>query len=173
MAYLLSSRRLVSFLFSSGACLTLGCSSDDDFETPKDVSGEYSLSFSNGPNGCMFEDYEVGATAQGIGLSIRQNGADITGEFQGLVGAYLELVFGSRIMSGDVKGDILKMNVSSRSVTEGECISSVSATFEATSDGDLLEGEMVYTVITNGDASCTAIEDCETIQNFNGTRPPQ
>lgn len=162
-----------SLLFGVAALLLSGCSGEDDFDTPDDVSGNYTLSFSNGANGCEFEDYQEGETAKNIELAINQDGADITGEFEGLVGVYLELVFGSRIMSGTVRGDTLSMKVSSKSVTEGDCKSSLNVTLNATIDGDVLEGDMRYTVITNGDDSCTAVPNCVTIQRFNGTRPPQ
>ena len=40
-------------------------------------------------------------------------------------------------------------------------------------DGDVLVGEIRYTLATNDNPDCAAYEGCVTHQALNGTRPPR
>lgn len=144
------------------------CGSD-----PADVAGDYSIALTNGANGCAFENWEEGSTAQNIALTVTQDGESASATVGGLAGAYVELVLGSRVYQGTVDGDQLHLQIfGTPSATEGNCTWTVNSTVRAELDGDVLTGTIDYTKATNGNPDCAAFEGCVTRQNFNGTRPP-
>ena len=48
----------------------------------------------------------------------------------------------------------------------------MTATVDATLTGDTLTGTIRYTQPTNDAPDCGGREECRSVQNFNGTRPP-
>ncbi|HUH05205.1 MAG TPA: hypothetical protein VML75_24570 [Kofleriaceae bacterium] len=158
----------VRWLLVSCSLVLAACGSD-----PADVAGNYSIALTNGANGCDFENWDEGATAQNIDLTVTQDGENASATVGGLAGAYLEVVLGSRVYQGTVDGDHLHLQIfGTPSATEGNCTWTVNSTVRAELDGDVLTGTIDYTKATNGNPDCAAFEGCVTRQNFNGTRPP-
>jgi len=143
---------------------------------PADVAGEFTIALTNRENGCGFDEWQEGKTTSNIPLTMAQDGADVTGTVGGVSGGYLNLVLGSNVFHGTVDGDDIDMTIyGDRSSTDGNCTYTVNATVAAAFDGDLLQGDILYTAATNGNPDCetSGLEGCETRQEFNGTRPPQ
>lgn len=146
---------------------------DDDGDPPADFAGDWTLAITNGENGCSFERWEVGDTATAIPFTITQSDRSVTGNVQGIVAGYLDIVLGAHTFTGDVYGTNAQMTLyGSRSVTEGSCTWTVNATVDADLAGDVITGEIDYAAATNGAPDCGAREGCHTLQHFNGTRPP-
>lgn len=143
-------------------------------ETTADVAGDYTVNVTNGANGCMVEGWMEGDTASNISLVITQDGSSITGTVGGLTGAWLELVLGSRVFTGSVEGSDIAMTLyGTRSAMDGNCTYTVNATAIGEVDGDFLDGTILYEAATNGNPDCSELEDCQTVQSFNGSRPPE
>jgi hypothetical protein len=155
------------------ALFAVACGDGDDGGIPADFAGDSTLAITNGENGCSFETWEVGDTATGIPFTITQSESHVTGNVQGLVAGYLDIVLGGHTFTGDVAGSNARMTLyGSRSVTQGSCTWTVNATVDADIAGDVITGEIDYTAATNGAPDCGAREGCHTLQHFNGTRPP-
>jgi len=154
-------------------CLVGGCGGDGSGGPAADFAGDWTLAITNGDNGCDFANWQVGNTATAIPFTITQSGVDVTGNVGGLAGTYLDVVLGSHTFTGDVVGSNAQMTLfGSRSASEGNCTWTVNATVDADIDGDVVVGTIVYTTATNGNPDCASREGCETVQDFNGTRPP-
>lgn len=150
-----------------------GCGSSSS-DSPANVAGNYTISVTNKDNGCGFANFTPGNTAASIPFTVTQSGSAATGTIEGLVGAWVTLVFGSNHFTGSVSGNTVTMTLyGTRSATQGNCTYTVNATVTATSSGDLLEGHIDYSKAGNGNPDCTGITGCITRQDFNGTRPPQ
>lgn len=158
---------LVAFLvLASGP----GCSS----ASPVDAAGSYTISLTSRQNGCEFENWMEGSTSAGIPLEITQEDDLADASVGGVAAAYLDLVLGSHVFSGEVSGRHLELVLSGTRETQSQgCAFFVSTLMDAQLRGDLLEGQLIYTVNDNGSPDCQALQGCETVQDFNGTRPPQ
>ena len=151
-----------------GLVLCMGC--DDDYAN---VAGDYTVAITNGANGCMFANYEVGASTSGIPVSITQTDDHVTAEVGGLAGGYLELVLGSRIFTGSVDGNDVSLRLTGTTMASmGTCDYSVDAVLEGRLTGDAMAGTINYTAVTDGSNDCGSLEGCDTVQNFSGSRPP-
>jgi hypothetical protein len=141
---------------------------------PADVSGEYSLAVTNRDNGCEFDDWQEGDTAQNIPLTVDQDGRDVTARLGGLAGLFVEAVLGSRTFEGVVSGDRVTLELyGSRSLSEGNCTFTINATVTGTLIGNALSGFIDYTPAHNGNPDCSSIDRCVTTQEFSGSRPPR
>lgn len=155
-----------SLLIIVGLAVT-GCSE------PADVAGSYTIAVTNGANGCNLNDWTEGNTAEGIPVTITQDGESATAVVEGLTGAFLAIAFGSNQYSGDVSGNGLNLTLyGTNSVTEGNCTYTYNSVIDADLLGDILQGEIRYEAATTGNPDCAEIEGCASIQQFNGTRPP-
>jgi hypothetical protein len=146
-----------------------GCSSD-----PADVAGNYELQVTNGVDGCEL-GLEPGANPDNISLEVTQNGESANGDINGLIAdVFLTRWLGSSLFTGSVDGDHATLtrqgNISS---SRDGCSYFVNAVIEADLEGDLLTGEIHYSTATNGSPDCGTLQGCETVQAFNGTRPPR
>src|SRR5262245_57064299 len=67
---------------------------------PADVAGDYSISLTNGENGCDFANWMEGETATNVPVVITQGSEgeedQATAVVNGAAGTYLDLVLGSR-----------------------------------------------------------------------------
>jgi hypothetical protein len=148
---------------------TAACSGD-----PADVAGNYSINTTNGENGCAFQDWTVGQQQSNIPFTIVQDGGDITGTIDGVIGAFVELRLGSRVFQGSVDGNELSMTLfGTNSTTAGSCSYTINAEANANVAGDVMTGTIRYTAATNGSPECGTIENCVSVQEFNGSRPPE
>ena len=146
----------------------VGCSSE-----PADVAGSYTIAVTNGENGCNFDNWTVGDTAENIPVTITQDGATASAAVEGPVALLLGLLLGSATYQGEVDGNQLDLTIfGTNSATEGNCVFTYNSVLDAELTGDVLQGEIRYEAATVDNPDCAAIEGCATIQRFNGTRPP-
>jgi hypothetical protein len=157
----------------STACAASACG-DDDGEFGGNAAGEYTVSITNGANGCNLAPWTVGETATGIPFTIEQDGSSVTGTVMEGPGAWVQFLFGTNQFAGTVSGSDITMElVSKRTLQEGNCVYTINAKVTAETSGDVLTGTIDYTKQTNNNPDCDGIEGCITRQEFNGTRPPQ
>ncbi len=146
-----------------------GCDSE-----PADVAGQYTISVTNGDNGCNFENWTVGEQSTGIPVNITQEEASVTAEVQGLTGILLDFLLGTNVYTGSVDGNSLELSIyGTNSASQGDCTYTVNSFLDAEVDGDVLTGEIRYQAATVDNPACAELAGCASIQNFNGTRPPQ
>lgn len=160
-----------------GCSLVVGKSIDPYDAEPVNFAGAYALQVTNAENGCAFANWEVGASTPNVPLTVTQDGDALTGELGGFWGTLADLILGNRRATGTATGSHMSLRLvgtRTQSVAGGCRAYQVDALFEGDLDGDYLEGTSTYTAVTNDDsAPCVALDGCETVQNFNGTRPPQ
>ena len=152
-------------------CLALlaGCSS-----SPVAAAGTYSISLTNGANGCNITGYTVGNQATGIPVVITQSGDAATATVNGLAAADLDVDLGTNVFPGTVDGDNLDFKAQGTvAKMSGNCAFTYNGEIAATLDGDTLTGQVRYTSATNNNSDCATLQGCSTVQDFNGTRPPQ
>jgi len=162
------SRAIIAF---SALC---GCSNDADiaYDEPADFRGTYSVTVTNGINGCGFPSWDVGQSAPNIGVVITQNEADASVEVQGGSGILLALLHGTNVYKGRAAGDQLKLWIDGTiPTTQGNCTYTWSNDAVVILEGDYIEGKLTYSRAHNNNPDCDALI-CETIQELNGTRPP-
>ncbi len=149
--------------------LVAGCGS----EAPVNVAGDYTVAVVNGQNGCNFSNWTAGSTTNNIPVTITQSGGQATAVVGGAAGAYMQIVLGSNTFTGPVSGSGVSLTLFGKTAaSQGNCTWTVNATLTATSSGDFLMGNIVYTDATNGSPDCGTRQGCMSIQDFNGTRPP-
>lgn len=142
--------------------------------TPVDANGSYSISLTSRENGCSFENWMEGSTSAGVPIDIVQEEELADATVGGVAATYLDIVLGSHVFSGEVSGSRLELVLNGTRETQSlGCAYFVNATMDARLDGDLLEGQLIYTVIDNGSPDCQDLQGCTSVQDFNGTRPPQ
>ena len=141
--------------------------------SPADVAGSYTVSVTNGPNGCPFMNWTVGESATNIPVTIAQDGSDATATVEGGVGTVLMLGLGSRMFAGEVSGSGLDLDLlGTQTLTSGSCEYHYNAHLDGSIDGDVITGTITYTGVSDDLPDCDAINNCESTQDFNGTRPP-
>jgi len=156
------------FLLAAGLFLA-ACGSD-----PANVAGEYSLSLTSRENGCNLENWIEGSTASAIPLSVTQDGSDVTAVVSGPVwAAFLDIWLGSHTFHGKVSESDVKLTLfGNTSFHQGNCTYTLNCTLDARSQGDLLQGDILYQAATNDNPDCASLEGCTSRQEFNATRPP-
>jgi hypothetical protein len=161
-------------LASVALCVLVLAACGGDGDAPADATGEYTIALTSGANGCNFENWEEGASTTGIQLVMAEVETGITGTVGGLPALFLDLLQGSHVFAGDVSGNnlLLELFGTKEQVQDG-CTHFVNSTLDAELNGDILIGTLTYTIADNGSPECAALAGCESIQNFNGTRPPQ
>jgi hypothetical protein len=141
--------------------------------SPADVAGSYTVSVTNGVNGCPFQNWTVGSTATNIPVTIAQDGSAATAMVEGGVGTVLMVGLGSRVFAGDVSGDSLDLElIGTATQTSGSCEFTYNAHLDGDIDGDVIIGTITYTAVSADLPDCEAVAGCESVQDFNGTRPP-
>ncbi len=142
------------------------------FDENVDFSGAYSVAVTNGKNGCGFADWGVGDSNANIALTVSQKDSAVTATVDGIPGALLGLLHGTNMYVGNSNGHDLTMWIDGTIATsQGNCTFTWSNDASATLHGDFIEGKIVYSRAHNGNPDCVPLT-CETIQQFNGTRPP-
>jgi hypothetical protein len=148
-----------------------GCGGDGG---PVNVEGEYTISVANQENGCSLANWDEDGTATGIPVSVSQNGEAANAEVGGASGIALNLWLGSNVFVGSVNGANLDLEIEGENeMTTGNCDYHYIAIIDARLEGDVLEGEIRYEAVTDGASDCGALDGCSSVQDFNGTRPPQ
>lgn len=152
----------------------LGACGGGSGQPPVDAAGDYTLSLTARTNACEFDNWTEGDTTTGVAMTITQEGGEAEATVGGLSAAFLDLVLGSHVFTGEVAGNDLTLELfGTRQLTRDGCPHVVNAVLDATLRGDVLEGRIDYTINGNGGPECEALEGCVSYQDFNGTRPPQ
>jgi hypothetical protein len=161
-------RGTIRILVALVALAVAACGDD-----PANIAGNYTVAVTNGTNGCNLMSWQDGSSTSGIGVTITQDGTDATAIVEGLVGAYLMAGLGSRTFTGNVDGTDLDLDlIGTNPQTTGNCTFTYNALLDGSIDGDVITGTITYTAATNDQTDCAPLEGCESIQAFNGTRPP-
>ena len=159
-------RRIACLL--TGIAALAGCGSD-----PADVAGDYTIAVTSRDNGCDLTNWQEGATAQGIMVEITQSGGNASADVAGIVGGLLDTWLGSSVFTGSVDGSsILLELVGTTMYSQGTCDYTFDAEIDAEIDGDVLTGFIRYRAVTDDSNECGSLTGCESVQEFNGTRPP-
>ena len=141
---------------------------------PADVAGTYNVSITNRENTCGFADWAEGAETTDVGFTINQNGKTVTGTVDGATGLWVEFLVGSRTFSGTVDGNMVHAEIiGTKQHSQGLCSYTVLVVMDSELVGNALQGEVVYTAKTNGNANCGVLETCHARQEFSGSRPPK
>ena len=154
---------------------TPACGGDDDFEsTPLDVSGAYTVSVTNKTNGCALLNWKEGEQTTGIPLTVLQDGKNISGTIDGLVGSAVAFWIGSASFQGTVDGNVVHAeNFGTKAFNENACTYTINMVMDATLDGNALQGAIHYTPKTNDSPDCGVLANCTSLQEFSGSRPPK
>jgi hypothetical protein len=151
----------------------LGCGGGDGDTV--DASGDYTLAVTNGDNDCGYEGWQEGEQTSGVPFLVSQDDDDqVTATIEGLAGGWVALILGSRTFEGEVSGSRLELTLfGTNSFNEAGCTYTVNGEVLATLNDDALEGTISYRPSTNNSPDCGDLNDCASVQEFNGTRPPQ
>jgi hypothetical protein len=155
-------------------CASLAaCGSDD----PADVAGDYTVAITNRDNGCELTPWTVGDSASGISVTITQdakNKDSATATVGGVAQVFLIALAGGNTFTGSVDGDHVELKaVGTIPRSTGNCTYTYNATIDGDLDGDALTGKIHYQAATNNGTDCGTKTGCESLQDFNGTRPPR
>lgn len=166
----------VALAVLAGGCSVVVGKSIDPFQTV-DFTGEYTLTVTNDVNGCGFDEWREGESNDGFPLSIAQDGDELRGTLEGTWAIAADILLGNHSATGTANGNSMEMRLqgSRHLQIRGGCQDFVvDAIMEGTLDRDYLEGVTAYRVVeTDESSSCEGMTGCETLQLFNGTRPPQ
>ncbi|HTQ46576.1 MAG TPA: hypothetical protein VMI75_27675 [Polyangiaceae bacterium] len=138
---------------------------------PANVAGTYTVSVTNGQNGCMVGTFTPGAMTAGVTVQVTQNGTQVSADVMGLAGVYLTAGVGSSTLVGQINGSTANLTASANHTT-GMCAYTTTATANMTFDGDTMQGTITYSDSGNGSSDCGVVEACTNTQNFAGSRPP-
>jgi hypothetical protein len=163
-------RRLAVLALAAAACESI---SSVGFDDNADVAGEYSVSISNGKNGCALESWQEGSTSSNIPVTIAQTGTSVTASVGGAAGLLLALGYGSAKYDGAVTGHRLEATLfGTASKRTGNCVYTMKSVIRADAQGDFLTGTVTHQPAPNGNPDCAAVT-CMSQQSFNGNRPPR
>jgi hypothetical protein len=85
----------------------------------------------------------------------------------------MTIVLGSNSFTGNVSDNTLELRLTgTRSGSMGSCAFTLDADVTATLNGDVLQGTIAYVPKTNQSTDCGVLNSCQSVQAFNGTRPP-
>lgn len=157
------------------ALALVACGGGDDFESsPVDVSGSYTVGVTNKSNGCGLQNWEEGKQSSGIGVTMQQDGSQITGTIDGVTGALVSLWLGASTFQGSVAGNQVEAtNFGTKSFSLLACTYTINMVMDAVVTGDALQGTLSYTPQTNGSPDCGVLDSCQSVQEFSGSRPPK
>jgi hypothetical protein len=147
------------------------CSSNSGSGTSAaSVVGNYSVSITDGQNGCSIQNFTPGAMTTGVTVAVTQCGSQVCANVQGLAGVYLSLGVGTSTLTGTLNGNAATLTASATH-TQGGCMYTTTATATATFDGNTMQGTITYT--DSGGSGCVgAMQQCTSEQTFAGSRPP-
>jgi hypothetical protein len=143
-------------------------------DAPAYVAGDYTIAMTARTNGCGFDNWTEGA-ATSVMLQIVQarGSADVNGSLQGGAAFVVGVLLGTTTFSGRVSGrDVEALLTSRYTVMQGQCSYNILLDLQGHLTGDSMQGTVDFTTSTNHHADCGSKENCHSIQDFNGTRPP-
>jgi hypothetical protein len=149
-----------------------GCGDDG----PANVAGVYAMNFTQGQNGCNLPGWMTGATLTNVEVDLNQvsGSSEVTGSVKGAVGIYVALILGTSDFSGRVSGNDLEVLLTSVKdpMVMGACSYKQQLHLTGTLAGDIMTGTLDLTTLTNGSADCGALQNCHSLEMFNGSRAP-
>jgi hypothetical protein len=141
--------------------------------SPADVAGDYTIAVTSRDNGCMIQNWMVGAQSTGVTVTIEQSGENATVMVTGGGGLVLGGLLGTNSFSGKVSSDGFDVTaVGTAAKQTGNCTYTYNSTISASASGDTLTGRIDYRAADNGNSDCATVHGCDSYQDFNGTRPP-
>jgi hypothetical protein len=168
--------RVAGAAFTLALAAACGGNSSTTTLTSANVAGSYTVDVTNGNNGCNIAGWTDNAMSMNIGVTVAQNGTQLTVTVGGggLVGALLTAVLGTDTFSGPLVGESSTLTATGTvQGTQGSCTFTTNATIQASFNGDTMQGTVTYERVPVGASSgCTALQGCMSIQNFSGVRPP-
>src|SRR5690349_16693792 len=103
---------------------------------PADLAGDYTISVTDGDNGCNLANWMKGTSTKNIDFTVTQSEAHAVGLVGGLAGTYMDLVLGSHKFEGEVTGDAFSMtDYGTNQGTMNGCSYTINATIDGTIDG--------------------------------------
>jgi hypothetical protein len=134
-------------------------------------TGIYPLTIQNGANGCHFAVWTEGQSlGASLGITRDLESRAITGQLDGLPLDWL-LMLGPTGMAGMfIDGEVTLRLTGSRDVVDGDCTYRVIVDLHGTLEGELLAGEMTWTIATGGAPECASLAGCASQQAFSGMR---
>jgi hypothetical protein len=135
----------------------------------------YTVSLTNGMNGCGLSNFTPGDSSTNVGFTITQTGSAVSGTAEGLTGVGLDLWLGSHTFTGTVSGSHVDMTLhGNRAMTTSSgCAYTWDARVEGDLTGNALQGTITYSAAAAESAACSEIRMCRSVQTFVGSRPPQ
>jgi len=168
-------RPILVWVVLAAATATLsGCSSDTAFKTatPSNIAGNYTLTITNGDNGCMLENWESGKSTASIPFVITQDGSNANGTLQGAAAVVLGLFIGTNQFTGSVSAsDFVMTAYGTIPRHQDMCAYNLNARVTGSIAGDAISGTIDYAPATSTNPACMSVQ-CTSTQSFNGTRPP-
>lgn len=152
---------LVLLLAAGAAC------SSSNSGPPADVAGSYTLSVTDGANGCSIPNFTTGATSTGVMVQITQNGSSVSAAVMGYSGLVLAFATGNTL-SGTISGNQATLTASANH-TQGNCAYTTTATANMTFDGHQMQGDISYSDVGNSSSDCGALQQCTSTQTFTGS----
>jgi hypothetical protein len=151
----------------------VSCGGSSSSPAPSDISGDYTITVTDGANACMFTNFMQGHVTTNVGVTIVQQGSSATGTVTGLAAGTLDILLGTSSFEGTVSGDSFTLTaIGSNPYKVGMCAFTVKGTITGSITGDAIQGTVTYTETTNGSSDCTYENTCSTVQDFAGVRAP-
>lgn len=144
----------------------VACSSSSG--PPANVAGTWTLSVTDGDNGCGIPNFTTGATSTGVTVQITQNGSNVSASVQGYSGLVLAFATGNTL-SGTISGNQATLTATGNH-TQGNCAYTTSANASMTFDGNQVQGSISYSDHGNGSSDCGVAQQCTSSQTFTGSK---
>ncbi len=146
----------------------VGCSGSNDSGPPADVAGNYTLTVTDGQNGCNVENFTTNSTQSGIAVAITQSGSSVSATATSYSGLMLAFAAGNTL-NGTIDGEQAVLTASADRA-QGGCAytTSVTATFRFVDSQ--VQGSVLYQNAGNGSSDCGALQQCTSTQTFTGSR---
>lgn len=159
---------------AAGMCVgsgdPLACSPAIPDAPPVSPVGTYDLVLTNQENGCAFDNWVVGSTSN-IDVKVSRVAALLMGEMLGSMATILKSWLGTSTFSGPPQGARLELTLLGiKDSSQLNCVFTFDLTFDATLDGDMVDGSMFYRARTNGASGCGVLTGCVSRQALRGTR---
>jgi hypothetical protein len=145
------------------------CYAED--EPVADFAGTYSVTSTQGENGCMLDDWTEGQVSDDIQVTVTQEGRAVELVIQGAAGLIYNLYLGSNRITGTVvNGITLELaydGTNEVNTTDPPCNFYLNASGGAVLEGDLLEGHLDLIAAR---ADCDELKDCRMRVALSGVR---
>jgi hypothetical protein len=144
----------------------VACSSGNS-APPANVAGTYTLTVTDGQNGCNISNFTTGATSTGVMVQITQNGSSVSATVQGYSGLVLDFATGNTL-SGTISGSQATLSATGNH-TQNNCAYTTTATANMTFNGNQVQGSISYADSGNGSSDCGVLQACTSSQTFSGS----